>query len=162
MNSSVEPVRCGSFTGLLVAFHVFAAGVLFNAGALAVHEDKGTYHLIVQVTENDPAVMALALSNAVNVAQHYSEMGQEVEIEIVAYGPGLHMLRADTSPVKDRVRSMAESLTSIVFTACGNTMTTMEKAEGRPVPLVSQAKIVKTGVARIMELQEQGWIYVRP
>ena len=106
--------------------------------------------------------MNLALSNAVNVAQHYSEMGQEVEIEVVAYGPGLHMLRADTSPVKDRVKSIAESLTSVVFTACGNTKTTMEKTEGKPVELLPQAKIVKTGVARIMELQEQGWIYVRP
>jgi intracellular sulfur oxidation DsrE/DsrF family protein len=57
---------------------------------------------------------------------------------------------------------MAESLVSVVFTACGNTMDTMAKAEGKPVPILRQAKIVKTGVARIMELQERGWTYVRP
>ena len=66
------------------------------------------HHLVIQVTDSDPAVMNLALSNAVNVAQHYSEFGEEVEIEIVAYGPGLHMLRDDTSPVKARLKSMAE------------------------------------------------------
>ena len=117
---------------------------------------------MIQVTENDPAVMNLALSNAVNVTQHYGEIGEEVEVEFVAYGPGLHMLRNDTSPVKARLNSMMASLTNVVFTACGNTMTSMEKAEGKPVPLVPYAKIVKAGVVRVMELQEQGWSYVRP
>ncbi len=142
-----------------------AVGVVLALSAcptLATHEDKKTHHLVIQVTENDPAVMSLALSNAVNVSQHYGEIGEEVEIEFVAYGPGLHMLRDDTSPVKARLKSMAESLTNVVFTACGNTMTTMEKSEGRPVPLVPQAKVVKAGVVRLMELQEQGWTYVRP
>ena len=50
----------------------------------------------------------------------------------------------------------------MTFTACGNTITTQEKAEGKPVPLVPQATTVKAGVARIMELQEKGWTYVRP
>ena len=147
---------------ILLGCLVGTAIALGASAALAVHEDKRVHHLVVQVTENDAAIMSLALSNAVNVAQHYGEAGEEVEIEVVAYGPGLHMLRDDTSPVKARLKSMAESLTGIVFTACGNTMTTMEKAEGKPVPLVPEARIVKTGVARIMELQEQGWTYVRP
>lgn len=142
---------------------VSAALLALHAGAaLARHEDKRIHHLVIQVTENDPAVMSLALSNAVNVTQHYGELGEEVEIEFVAYGPGLHMLRDDTSPVKARLKSMAESLTSIVFTACGNTMTTMEKNEGKPVPLFPGTNIVKAGVVRIMELQERGWTYVRP
>lgn len=142
---------------------VSAALVALHTGAaLATHEDKRVHHLVIQVTENDPAVMSLALSNAVNVTQHYGELGEEVEIEFVAYGPGLHMLRDDTSPVKARLKSMAESLTSVVFTACGNTMTTMEKIEGKPVPLVPGTNIVKAGVVRLMELQEQGWTYVRP
>lgn len=128
----------------------------------ATHEDRKVHYLVIQVTENDPAVMNLALSNAVNVTQHYGEIGEEVEVEFVAYGPGLHMLRNDTSPVKARLNSMMASLTNVVFTACGNTMTSMEKAEGKPVPIVPYAKIVKAGVVRVMELQEQGWSYVRP
>jgi uncharacterized protein len=140
-----------------------AATVTLTGGeARAVHDDKRVHHLVIQVTENDVAVMALALSNAVNVTQHYGDSGEEVEIEIVAYGPGLHMLRDDTSPVKARLKSMAESLVGVVFTACGNTIEIMEKAEGKAVPIVAQAKVVKTGVARLMELQEQGWTYVRP
>jgi intracellular sulfur oxidation DsrE/DsrF family protein len=144
----------GALWGVLL---ILAAGA-----ALATHEDGKVHHLVIQVTENDPAVMNLALSNAVNVSQHYTEFGDEVEIEIVAYGPGLTMLRDDISPMKARVKSMAESLPNVTFTACGNTITTQEKAEGKPVPIVPQAKIVKTGVAHIMALQEKGWTYVRP
>ncbi|MCB8823489.1 hypothetical protein LJD17_23475 [Microvirga rosea] len=140
-------------------------GVLMTLAAsvaLATHEDRKVHHVVIQVTEDDPAVMNLALSNAVNVSQHYTEFGDEVEIDIVAYGPGLNMLRDDTSPVKARVKSMAESLPNLTFTACGNTISTLEKAEGKAVPILPQAKIVKTGVAHIMELQESGWTYVRP
>ncbi|MBI2715767.1 MAG: DsrE family protein [Rhizobiales bacterium] len=106
--------------------------------------------------------MNLALNNAVNVAQDYSAKGEEVEIEIVAYGPGLHMLRDDTSPVKARVKSIGESMPNVAFAACGNTRTAMEKAEGKEVLLVSRANVVKAGVVRLMELQEQGWSYARP
>lgn len=148
--------------GTLLRFISAAILALHAGAALATHEDPKVHHLVIQVTENDPAVMRLALSNAVNVTQHYSELGEEVEVEFVAYGPGLHMLRDDTSPVKARLKSMAESLTSVVFTACGNTMTTMEKDEGKPIPLVAGTNIVKAGVVRIMELQKQGWTYLRP
>jgi intracellular sulfur oxidation DsrE/DsrF family protein len=151
-----------SVAGLLSAAMLTGVLSLQSGSALATHEDSKVHHIVIQVTENDPAVMNLALNNAVNVAQHYSEIGEEVEIEFVAYGPGLNMLRDDTSPVKARLKSMAESLTSVAFTACGNTITTMEKTEGKPVPIVPQAKTVKAGVTRIMELQEKGWTYVRP
>jgi intracellular sulfur oxidation DsrE/DsrF family protein len=38
----------------------------------------------------------------------------------------------------------------------------MEKTVGKAVPIVSEATIVLSGVVRLMELQEQGWSYVRP
>jgi uncharacterized protein len=147
----------GAVVSMVVAIYGFGGGA-----ALATHEDTRVHHLVIQVTENDPDVMSLALSNAVNVTQHFGELGEEVEIEFVAYGPGLHMLRDDTSPVKARLKSMRESLPSVVFTACGNTMTTMEKTEGKPIPLVPETKIVKAGVVRVMELQGLGWSYLRP
>ena len=121
-----------------------------------------THRLILQVNTNDPAMMNLALNNAANVDQYYSDLGEPVEIEVITFGPGLHMLRADTSPVKDRIKSMAESRPSVSFKACGNTQENMAKAENKTIPLVSQATVVKSGVVRVMELQEQGWSYVRP
>jgi uncharacterized protein len=120
------------------------------------------HRLVIQVDVNDPAVMNLALNNVSNVAQHYSEIGQKVEIEVVAFGPGLHMLRDDTSPVKARIKSMSETMPQLAFSACGNTRENMTRTEAKEIPLVSQAKVVKAGVVRLMELQERGWSYLRP
>ena len=120
------------------------------------------HRLVIHVDVNDPAVMNLALNNAGNVAQYYSDLNQKVEIEVVAYGPGLHMLRDDTSPVKGRIKAMSETTPGLTFSACGNTRENMTKNEGKDVPIISQAKMTKSGVVRLMELQEQGWSYLRP
>ncbi len=120
------------------------------------------HRLAVQVDVNDPAVMNLALNNVSNAAQHYRELGQKVEIELVAFGPGLHMLRDDTSPVKARIKSMSEAMPNLTFAACGNTRENMTKAEAKDIPIISQAKVVNAGVVRLMELQERGWSYLRP
>jgi uncharacterized protein len=120
------------------------------------------HRLAVQVDVNDPATMNLALNNVSNAAQHYSDLGQKVEIEVVAFGPGLHMLRDDTSPVKARIRSMSATMPALTFSACGNTRENMTKAEAKDIPLISEAKVTKSGVVRLMELQEQGWSYLRP
>ena len=118
------------------------------------------HRLILQVNSNEPAMFAL--NNASNVVQYYKDLGEEVSIEVVTFGPGLHMLRDDTSPVKARIEVLALSSPEISFKACGNTRESMSKVEGKEIPLISEAKIVKSGVVRVMELQEQGWTYVRP
>ncbi|MGY4374571.1 intracellular sulfur oxidation DsrE/DsrF family protein [Bradyrhizobium sp. i1.3.6] len=117
---------------------------------------------VIHVDVNDPAVMNLALNNVSNVVQHYGDLSQKVEVEVVAYGPGLHMLRDDTSPVKGRIKMMTETTPELTFSACGNTRENMTKNEGKEVPLITQAKVTKSGVVRLMELQEQGWSYLRP
>jgi uncharacterized protein len=120
------------------------------------------HRLILQVDTNDPAAMALTLNNATNVTQHYRGMGEKVEIEVITFGPGLHMLRDDTSPVKVRIEQMALSTPEVSFKACGNTQEKMQQAEHKHVPIVSQAQVVKSGVVRVMELQETGWTYIKP
>jgi intracellular sulfur oxidation DsrE/DsrF family protein len=72
------------------------------------------------------------------------------------------MLRDDTSPVKGRIKTMSEATPELTFSACGNTRENMTKNEGRDIPLISEAKITKSGVVRLMELQELGWSYLRP
>lgn len=120
------------------------------------------HNLILQVNTNDPAAMNLALNNAMNVAQYYKDLGERVKIEVVTFGPGLHMLRDDTSPVKSRLEEMALSTPEVSFKACGNTQERMHKAENKDIPIVRQAEVVKSGVVRVMELQEKGWSYVKP
>ncbi|HEY7085408.1 MAG TPA: DsrE family protein [Hyphomicrobiaceae bacterium] len=121
-----------------------------------------THKIAIQVNQNDKAVMDLALNNAKNVIDYYKSKGEKVAVEIVTYGPGLHMLRADTSPVKDRIAVMSLENTNVTFAACGNTQANQSKAENKPVVLISEAKVTPSGVVRLMELQQQGYAYLRP
>jgi uncharacterized protein len=122
------------------------------------------HRIVIQVDQNDPAVMNLALNNATNVIDYYRAKQQDVQVDLVTYGPGLHMLRDDTSPVKDRIKQLKDYAfpSTIQFSACTNTKENMEKKEGKPVSVVSDAVLVPSGVVHVMELQEQGWSYVRP
>ena len=112
--------------------------------------------------QNDPAVMRLALGNSRNAQEYYSSVGEEVAIEIVAYSQGLHMLRDDTSPVKEEIKATRAKVPQLAFGACNNTKLAMEKAEGKSVPIIPEATIVPAGVVRLVELQEEGYKYVKP
>jgi len=68
---------------LLTVFAVAASGPVL-AGAT---EHKVAIH----VDENDTARMNMALNNAMNINKYYKAKGEKVEIEVVAYGPGLNM-----------------------------------------------------------------------
>ena len=121
-----------------------------------------SHKVAIQVNQADKAVMDQALNNVRNIAEYYKETGETVAIEVVTYGPGLHMLRADTSPVKDRIVPMVLENASVTFIACGNTQANQSKAEGTPVTLVSGAKVAPSGVVHLMELQRRGYAYIRP
>jgi intracellular sulfur oxidation DsrE/DsrF family protein len=120
------------------------------------------HKVAIQVDENNPQVMNLALNNAKNIVDYYKSKGEEVAIEMVTFGPGLHMLRDDTSPVKQRISVMALESPNITFIACGNTQANQSKAENKQVALISEAKVVPSGVVRLMELQGKGYAYIRP
>ena len=120
------------------------------------------HKLAIHVDEMKPEPMNLALNNAQNVLDHYKAKGEKVLIEIVAYGPGLHMLRIDTSPVKVRIAEMSLAEPNITFIACGNTQVSQSKQEGKAVTLISEAKVQPSGVVRLMELQAKGYAYIRP
>ena len=128
-------------------------------GGKHLHASKA-HRLVIQVDQNDSTVVNLALNNAMNVIEYYRAKGEDVNVDVVTYGPGLHMLRADTSPVKDRIKSLKDAVFpgKIQFSVCGNT----KEKEGGPVTVLSEAVVVPSGVVRLMELQEKGWSYVRP
>jgi intracellular sulfur oxidation DsrE/DsrF family protein len=143
------------------------AAIAFMSMALATATpaaDGKTHRIAIQVDQNDPQVMNMALNNATNVIEYYRAKNEDVDLDIVVYGPGLHMLRADTSPVQERIKNLKDMVFpgKIQFSACNNTKQGMEKAEGHAISIVPDASIVPSGVVHLMELQEQGWSYVRP
>ncbi|MDB5484213.1 MAG: hypothetical protein JWR29_117 [Tardiphaga sp.] len=143
---------------------IVAMGLLATLTLPVVAADPKEHRVSIQIDQNDPEVMNLALNNATNIMEQYKSKGEIVQIELVTYGPGLHMLRADTSPVKDRIKQIADTSfpSSIKFSACGNTKDGMEKREGKAITIIAQAEIVPSGAVRLIELQEQGWSYLRP
>ena len=138
----------------------FGLGSLIATGSAYA---EGVMHKVaIHVDENDPARMNMALNNAANIEKYYKSVGDEVTIQIVAYGPGLHMLRADTSPVKDRISQMSLALDNLTFAACGNTHRVMQEKSGKEISLLPEAEKVTSGVVQLMTLQEQGYTYIRP
>ena len=141
----------GSMTGALVA--ALALAVPLAAGpALAASTTQN--RVVMQVSDNDPTKWNLALNNARNLQ---ADLGaKNVEIEIVAYGPGIGMLKAD-SVVGTRV---GEALgNGVKFEACENTMRgqKLEKAD-----MLQGIDYVGAGVVEIMQKQQQGYAYLRP
>ena len=141
-----------------------AFAILFSISAGAHAADAKPHRIAIQVDQNDPATMNLALNNVTNIMKYYGDKGETVEVEVVAYGPGLNMYRDDKSPVKDRLKQISEMAfpSKVKFSACNNTKQGMEKKEGHPITIVPQASLVPSGVVRLSELQEQGWTYIKP
>ena len=143
-------------------FVLAAAPVLVATTARA--EGERAHRLIVHVGGGTPSEMNVALSNIGAAAEHYAAIGKTVAIELVANGPGYAMLRADVSPVKARIAEIHQKYPFVVFSACQNSRRGVAKAEGKTVEQIvelPEATDVPAGVVRMMELQEQGWSYVR-
>jgi intracellular sulfur oxidation DsrE/DsrF family protein len=153
----------GQLAQVVTAFAVLVAGMAFSITGEAAERGK-SHRIAIQVDQNDPDVMNLALNNVSNLVEYYGSKGEEVQIEVVAYGPGLNMLRQDKSPVKERIKTIKDGSfpSTVNFIACHNTMVGMEKREGQPIAIVPQASVVPAGVVHLSELQEQGWSYIRP
>jgi intracellular sulfur oxidation DsrE/DsrF family protein len=119
-------------------------------------EDKpfAEHAVVFHISSGDGFAQKLVLNNAQNLQRFYGP--DKVQIEIVAYGPGLRTLFKENSQF-DRIQSMADA--GIEFSACANTMRNMGRDT---VSLHKAAKVVPGGVVRIMELQEAGWTYIRP
>ena len=122
-----------------------------------------SHRIAFQVNSDDPATtMKHAISNALNAIKTYEEKNEPVAIEIVTYGSGIHMFRADTSPVKDLLPLLRAHGSNVVLSMCGITKSIMEQREGLPLVLVEGAHVVSSGVVRLADLQEAGWSYIRP
>ena len=142
------------FVSLAAAAFALLAVQLANAGE--------HHKLALQISDNTPEKMNAVLNVAANVSKYYSDKGDEIEIQIVAFNAGLHMLRDDTSPVKPRLKSFKQGMPNVRFLACENTLESMAKNEGKEPPLVENSARVKAGVVTLIELAEKGWTIVRP
>jgi intracellular sulfur oxidation DsrE/DsrF family protein len=134
-----------------VLFLIGLAGFVTTAHAA---DKTSKSSVVIQISENNPAIWNLALNNAKNIQQ---DLGKEnTNIEIVAYGPGINMLKFD-SEVAPRLKEA--SANGVALLACGNTMKNQKLTEK---DLEGDVKVVKAGVIEIISKQREGWAYIKP
>ena len=140
----------------IAALAVIGVMVVFGASPLpaSAQSPSSKQRVVIQVSDAEPGKWRLALNNASNVQQ---ELGaQNVEIEIVAYGPGIGMLKLE-SEVGNGVRQAMTEGVKVV--ACENTMRNQKlKRED----MQARISYVNAGVVEIMDKQRAGWAYLRP
>jgi len=129
------------------------AGFAFAPAALAAGKTT-MQHAVIQVSDGDPHKWNLALNNAQNMQQALGK--DNIQIEIVAYGPGLGMFKAD-SKIAPRINAALDH--NVQLSACGNTMKKMKVTKA---DLVGGVGVVPGGVIEIMKRQSEGWAYIRP
>lgn len=136
---------------LFITASVVTFGALLSGCAAPVAQKA---RIVLQVSDNDPAKWNLALNNARNAQ---NDLGKDkVDLEIVAYGPGINMLKMDAT-IANRVSEAIGTGISIV--ACENTMTAQKIVKADMNPSVTY---VPAGVIQLMKRQQQGWAYIRP
>jgi intracellular sulfur oxidation DsrE/DsrF family protein len=127
------------------------------AKAPAASNPFAEHHLVLQLSDRDPEKQALVISVAYNLLKYYGP--DKIAIEVVTYGPGIDLLRAENPN-----RALVDSLVTqgVVFDVCMNTVETIERKTGKHVDLNPKTVPVEAGVAQILLLTEKGYTLVRP
>lgn len=148
----------------VMAMALFVAGLpstyaedTANKADTAETAGSETHRLVIQVNKKDDELQDHVLSNIVNLQKYYGL--DNIEIEVVAYGPGIWLL-TDKSRFTDRIESLM--MQNVIFTACGNTLDTIERTDGKRPTLLDGVETTQAGISRLMELQEKGYSYLSP
>jgi intracellular sulfur oxidation DsrE/DsrF family protein len=138
---------------MLLALGLCFTSVQVSAAEKSIADTK----VVLQISDNDPFKQTLVLNVANNLVKHYGP--DQVDVEIVAFGPGLRLLFAENEN-KKRIQSLADN--GVRFAACGNTVSNMGKILGEEPVLNKSATVVPGGVVRILDLEKQGYKLIKP
>lgn len=142
------------FTLIFALLITAASSSLYAASADKPFAEK---KVVLQISDPNPFKQTLVLNVANNLVKHYGQ--DKIDIEIVAFGPGLRLL-LDGNSNQSRMDGLSES--GVRFAACENTIAAFTKNLGHTPKLVSQATPVTAGVVRIIDLVDQGYLLVKP
>lgn len=131
-----------------------------RSDTIPANDDKpfAEHFVILQLSERDAEKQDIVLSIASNLIKHYGSP-DVIDIEIIAYGPGIALLLAD-NPREDKIASLVEY--GVRFVGCMNTVDTLERQAGERPELNEHTIPVQTGVAHVIERVRQGYVLVSP
>ena len=152
-------------TGLSTLARITIAALLIAAAAPDIRaqqaplQDKpfAEHKIVLQLSDNDPKKQGLVISVANNLMKFYDP--DKVAVEIVAFGPGIDLLRPE-NPNRKLVESLVAQVARVDI--CLNTVDTLERDTGKRPEYISAATPVQVGVAQILLLTENGYTLVRP
>ncbi len=140
---------------MILALGIAAGGATpVSAQQPTAAQGKGKYQIVFHVSESNPQQWNITLNNAMAFQRNLGK--ENTEIEIVANGPGLNMLKAE-SKVADRITQALDKNIDVV--ACGETMETTKVSKA---DLVGGVRVVRGGIIEIADRQRAGWVYIRP
>jgi hypothetical protein len=144
---------------MIAALLMITAAPILRAQQAPPLQDKpfAEHKIVLQLSDNDAKKQALVISVAYNLLKAYDP--DKVAIEVVAFGPGIDLLRTESSN-----RKLVESLIAqgVRFDVCLNTVDTVERETGKRPEIIPAATAVQVGVGQIMHLTENGYTLVRP
>jgi intracellular sulfur oxidation DsrE/DsrF family protein len=152
MMRHLRTITAGAITLLILAAPTARA-------QLAPLQDKpfAEHKVVLQLSDNDPRKQGLVISVANNLMKHYDP--DRVAVEIVAFGPGIELLKPD-NPNRKLVESLVAQGARVDI--CLNTVDTLERETGKRPDYIAAATPVQVGVAQILLLTENGYTLVRP
>ena len=136
---------------------VMLTSIVFQANADPADKPFAEHKVVLQISDADPTKQTLVLNVASNLIKAYGP--DKVDVEIVAFGPGLRLM-FDDNHNKGRISGLTEN--GVRFAACGNTLKKVSKKLGKTPALNSNASQVPAGVVRIIDLVNQDYILVKP
>ena len=146
MNRALRALTC--------AVPFFALGLLLATAVDTAPRAAPKHKVIFQISDNDPSKWNLTLNNVRNIQQ---DVGRDnVDVEVVAYGPGLNMLKLESAVSTSVGDALGQG---VKIMACENTMTNTKVTKADMLPNIGY---VKAGVVELMVKQRQGWSYIRP
>jgi uncharacterized protein len=145
------------FASMLILMFALAAPAARAQQAPLQDKPFAEHRIVLQLSDNDPKRQALVISVAYNLLKFYDP--DKVAIEVVAFGPGIDLLRTDNAN-----RKLVESLIAqgVRFDVCLNTVDTVERDTGKRPEIIPAATPVQVGVGQILLLTENGYTLVRP
>jgi intracellular sulfur oxidation DsrE/DsrF family protein len=133
-------------------------GVLFATPAAAADKPFAEHKVVLQISDGDPFKQTLVLNVANNIVKAYG--ADKVDVQVVAFGPGLRLLFADNAN-QQRIGSLVDNA-DVKFHACKNTIANMGRLLGQPPTINGVATTDSGGVTRILALRKQGYELIKP
>ena len=136
--------------------------LVFTATAEELNPDKpfAERHVLLQVSDRDPAKFSLTLDVANNLIRHYGGT-DHIDVQIITFSGGVTMLtNPDSNPNSERIRSLMDS--NVTFVVCLNSLDTMKRTTGTMPVVLAGTKGVQTGVAYMLEKIHDGYIQIHP